>query len=194
MRKTFSSIRFAYIFSVAISTGLVSQNVHAQTGTTDSKPALAERDGSHDFDFLFGTWKVHNRRLSKSSGSNEVWSEFESTATERPFWDGHANFEEWRGDLPTGHLDGTASRIYNPKTHQWSIYWATPAAGGAIISPMIGHFTNGRGEFFGQDENGVGRFVWTSSSANQCRWEQAVSTDGGKTWKTNWTMDFTRQK
>jgi hypothetical protein len=28
---------------------------------------------------------------------------------------------------------------------------------------------------------------------DSCRWEQAYSADGGKTWETNWIMEFTRQ-
>ena len=33
------------------------------------------------------------------------------------------------------------------------------------------------------------RFLWTSDPP---RWEQAFSDDGGKTWETNWIMEFTR--
>ena len=32
-----------------------------------------------------------------------------------------------------------------------------------------------------------------SGPANECRWEQAFSDDGGQSWETNWTMAFTRQ-
>jgi hypothetical protein len=36
------------------------------------------------------------------------------------------------------------------------------------------------------------RFIWKNLSPTQSRWEQAFSTDGGKTWETNWTTDFTK--
>ncbi|MFD2349900.1 hypothetical protein ACFSTC_11855 [Nonomuraea ferruginea] len=36
------------------------------------------------------------------------------------------------------------------------------------------------------------RFLWTVLGPDACRWEQALSADGERTWETNWTMDFTR--
>ncbi len=36
------------------------------------------------------------------------------------------------------------------------------------------------------------RFLWLYIKPNSCRWEQAFSADGGKTWETNWIMDFQR--
>jgi len=36
------------------------------------------------------------------------------------------------------------------------------------------------------------RFLWLRTLTRAPRWEQAVSPDGGATWETNWTMDFTR--
>jgi len=38
------------------------------------------------------------------------------------------------------------------------------------------------------------RFVWSGVDDSAARWEQAFSIDGGDTWVTNWTMDFTRPK
>jgi hypothetical protein len=36
------------------------------------------------------------------------------------------------------------------------------------------------------------RFFWTEVTSRTPHWEQAFSIDGGKTWETNWTMDFTK--
>jgi hypothetical protein len=36
------------------------------------------------------------------------------------------------------------------------------------------------------------RFLWTRTDTESPRWEQAFSDDGGRTWETNWEMDFTR--
>ena len=41
--------------------GLAQQN--PKTSSDGPQPALAERDGGHDFDFAIGTWKTHLRRL-----------------------------------------------------------------------------------------------------------------------------------
>lgn len=61
---------------------------------------------------------------------------------------------------------------------------------------MVGHFEAGKGVFDADDQlNGVPvkiRFTWAPLGPNSARWEQAFSADSGKTWETNWTMDFTR--
>ena len=36
------------------------------------------------------------------------------------------------------------------------------------------------------------RFIWSGVTTATPRWEQAFSDDGGRTWETNWVMDFTR--
>ncbi len=50
--------------------------------------------------------------------------------------------------------------------------------------------------FYGDDlHDGKGvrvRFVWADTSATGAHWEQAFSLDGGESWVTNWTMDFSR--
>lgn len=55
-----------------------------------------------------------------------------------------------------------------------------------------------RGEFYGDDVHDGktvrARFIWSGVSDASARWEQAFSWDGGRTWLTNWVMDFTRPR
>jgi hypothetical protein len=36
------------------------------------------------------------------------------------------------------------------------------------------------------------RFVWSGITATTAHWEQSYSTDGGKTWESNWRMAMSR--
>jgi hypothetical protein len=158
----------------------------------------SERDGQHDFDFYFGRWKIHNRRLKPPLPGSTQWEEFEATSVAKPIWGGLANMDEYEGTSATwGHLQGMTVRLYEPKSHEWRLYWANPK--GAIIDiPVIGKFKNGRGEFLDQ-ENFQGRtiwvrYTWSDITPNTCHWEQAFSWDNGKTWETNWIMDSVRDQ
>ena len=176
---------------------LGSEQANSAAAKAGLQETATQRDGQHDFDFWFGSWKVHNRRLVHPlTGSNE-WVEFDGTVVARPVWGGRANADEFEADSPSGHIEGMTVRTYDPKSRQWSIYWAN-ATKGVLEKPMIGQFKNGRGEFFDQEEFAgktiFVRFVWSDIKPNSCRWEQAFSNDGGKTWETNWIMTFTRVK
>jgi len=155
------------------------------------------RDGVHDFDFLHGRWRVHNKRLRQPLSGSSEWYTFEGASEERPLWNGQANIEEYVAEPPAGQLRGLALRLYNPESRQWTIHWSNSATG-TLDAPMIGRFRDGRGEFDGQDEfEGRAillRFIWTSDGPDACRWEQAFSADGGETWETNWIMEFTRER
>jgi len=36
------------------------------------------------------------------------------------------------------------------------------------------------------------RYMWSKITPTSAQWEQAFSTDEGKTWDTNWIMTFKR--
>jgi hypothetical protein len=131
------------------------------------------------------------------TGSKQ-WVEFDGTSVARKLWDGRANVDEFEADSPSGHIEGMTVRLYNADTHEWSIYWANGNAGAFSMPPTVGHFTNGRGEFYDHEEIGgkpvFVRFIWQVLSPRECHWEQAFSTDEGKTWETNWTIDSTRME
>ena len=167
--------------------------------TSSAAPRTQERDGQHDFDFQFGSWKVHNRRLLHPlTGSNEC-VEFDGTVVAKPVWGGRANMDEFEADTASGHIEGMTVRTYNPKSHEWSIYWANQKNGVLSLPATVGKFNDhGVGEFYDQEEfNGrmiFVRFIWTVESSDHTRWEQAFSTDGGKTWETNWVITAVKVK
>jgi hypothetical protein len=153
----------------------------------------AARASKHDFDFLFGTWKVHNRYLKDRLRGSTEWTEFEATCEAMPLLHGLANLDRYTSVRDGAPFEGMTLRLFDPATGEWTLHWADSAHPGALIPPMRGAFHGGVGEFFG-DETVDGRtvlcrFLWTSDPP---RWEQAFADDGGKTWETNWIMEFTR--
>ncbi len=169
------------------------QNSDAKAG---SQPPVTERDGQYDFDFEIGTWKLHLSRLLHPLTGSTTWVEFDGTSVARKIWDGRANLDEFEANGPTGPLEGLTLRLYDPQSHQWSLYWANSKAGTLGGPPNVGEFKNGRGEFLCQDTfNGrmiLIRYVWSDITPNSAQFEQSFSDDGGKTWEVNWISTQTR--
>jgi hypothetical protein len=173
--------------------GLAQQNSEASTSSLQHP----KRDGQHDFDFEIGTWKTHLRRLVHPLTGSTTWIEYQGTTVVRKVWNGRANLVELEADGPEGHFEGLNLRLYNPESHQWSLNFANSNSG-TLSQPTIGEFKNGRGEFFDQ-ETVKGRaifvrFVISDITPNSCRFEQAFSEDGGKTWEVDWIATDTRVK
>jgi hypothetical protein len=156
-----------------------------------------EHDGSHDFDFEIGTWKTHVSRLLHPLTGSTAWAQYDGTSVVHKIWNGRSNLVELEVDGANGHLELASWRLYNPESHQWSLNVAG-SGGGAVGVPTVGEFKNGRGEFYDQETfNGraiLVRFVISDVSADSCRFEQAFSDDGGKTWEVNWIATDTRVK
>jgi hypothetical protein len=156
-----------------------------------------ERDGQHDFDFEIGTWKTHLRRLVHPLTGSTAWIEYDGTSIVRKIWNGRANLVELEADGPGGHFEGLNLRLYNRESHQWNLNFAG-GSGSGLGQPTIGEFKNGRGEFFDQEMLSgraiLVRFVISDITSDSCRFEQAFSKDGGKTWEVNWIALDTRVK
>ena len=148
--------------------------------------------GPRDFDFEFGQWRVHHH--VKRDGQ---WIDFDGTCVDRGLVDGSANVEEHTFHRPVGISYGIALRTYDPKSSQWAIWWVDGRdPHGALDPPVKGRFVKGTGTFYSDsivDAKTIRtRFIWSHISATTAHWEQALSDDGGKTWDTNWLMEFTR--
>lgn len=158
-------------------------------GSVSPSEQASPSDGQHDFDFEIGTWKTHLRRLLHPLSGSTIWVEYDGTTVVRKVWDGRANLAEVKMDGPAGHFDGLSLRLYNPESRQWSLNFSNSKVG-SLSQPTIGGFQNGRGEFFDQETfNGraiLVRFVISDITPNSCRFEQAFSDDGGKSWEVNW--------
>lgn len=148
-----------------------------------------------DFDFEFGEWKAHLKRLVQPLSGSTRWVELSGTSVVRRVWGGRANLGEFAVSNTEARIEGLSLRLYNPGTRQWSIYWAS-ARSGELTTPLVGGFDGGRGEFYSRETlDGKPievRFVIDDVKPGSFRLEQAFSPDGRKTWETNWIATFTR--
>jgi hypothetical protein len=167
----------------------------AESAQATSKEASERRDGQHDFDFEIGTWKTKLSVLQRPLTGSTSWVQYEGTSIVRKVWNGRANLVELQAEGPAGHIEALSLRLYNPESRQWSLNFSNSRSG-TLSPPSYGEFRNGRGEFFAQEMlNGraiLVRFVISDITANSCRFEQAFSDDGGKTWEVNWIATDTR--
>jgi hypothetical protein len=110
------------------------------------------RDGSHDFDFELGTWRIKVKKLEHPLSRQQKWLDYTGTSTTRPLWNGKAQIVELEIDSPTaGHLEGMVVRLYSPASHQWSLNWSN-AKNAHFDVPTVGEFRGGRGELYDMEE------------------------------------------
>ena len=155
-------------------------------------------DGAHDFDFLIGDWKAHVRRLPDRLVGSNKWVEYDGISNHHKLLDSNANFEQFDVTSTDGKLRIKAQtlRLYNPVSHQWSIYLVDLDAGTLGLPATVGQFTGKRGEFFDTEDwkgrSVLVRFMWLDQGPHAARMEQSFSPDGGKTWEVNWICELSR--
>ena len=160
-------------------------------------------DGREDFNFFFGRWAVQHRKLRDRLAGCTTWDSFSGSSHAQPLLGGLGNVDDNVMDLPA-ELGGTyraaTLRAFEPQSRLWRIWWLDGRTPTDIGVPMQGRFEGDgveRQGIFYADEDFKGRpirvrFLWLRTLTDKPRWEQAFSTDGGRTWETNWEMDFTR--
>ena len=148
---------------------------------------------STDFDFLFGDWTVHNRKIRDNTDPEcTQWIEFDARQTASPILNGAGNVDQmWVDDFV-----GFTLRLWSPSEELWRIWWSATNAPGVLDEPVMGRFVDGVGRFEGvQSRRGqdvVVRFEWTTTDPETPKWDQFFSRDGGENWSHNWTMEFSR--
>jgi hypothetical protein len=212
MRSSAVSVALGAAILTSVGSGMYAIRSVAAPGDPVTAKLAAVRDGSHDFDFIYGKWRMPNHRLKKRlEGSNE-WDDFITCDVGTALPGGIGDTDYWKASYWKDFV-GVAIRTYEPKSGLWRIYWVDNTfSAGVMGPPVVGKFDGNVGKFEGSDtSNGVPvlvRFTWTLNptpaqtsakwerTANPAgakvvaKWEQAFSTDGGKTWETNWYNEF----
>lgn len=155
---------------------------------------MSKKDGHNDFDFLYGRWRIRNRKLADVLDKDcTEWVEFEATSEASPILGGLGNVDRFSAP----GIEGFTLRLFQPDTGLWRIWWASTTRPGHMDPPMEGGFADGRGLFFCDDvlngEQVKVRFEWDVAQPDAPRWEQAFSYDGGETWRTNWSITMSRE-
>jgi len=157
----------------------------------------SENSSKKDFDFLIGSWNIHNRKLKSRFTNSTEWIEFEATGTMHTTLQGMANVDDFLTTFDGKSFEGMTVRIFNPSTKLWKLYWADSNTG-VLDTPVTGSFDKTTGRFYGttliDGKEILVVFNWDRSDADKPVWSQAFSADGGKTWEWNWYMEFTRKK
>lgn len=144
-----------------------------------------------DFDFLSGEWRIHHRQPKPKSTE---WIEFNGEATVHGILAGVGSVEELR--IPERNFSGMGLRLLDVEKKVWSDHWVNAKSGVVTTPGVTGSFENGAGIFVSDDEDDgkpikfVG--VWDLITPKSCRWRQALSRDGGKSWEQTWIMAWQR--
>jgi hypothetical protein len=186
-------IGIAQAASITLMLTTVASVALAQSGPVTTE---ARSQGIHGFDFEYGHWRVHHR-MKNAAANTSTWKEFDGTCTTRPFMAGQGDIEEHVFFGPGGPTYGTALRAFDPKTGEWAIWWIDSRYPHFPLDPPVkGRFENGVGLFYSDgvvNEKTIRtRFTWSQITPTSAHWEQATSEDSGKTWDTNWIMEFRR--
>lgn len=160
-------------------------------------PLPADGDDPHrQFDFWIGEWSVQNRHI-QPDGS---WKDGDVTrARIVPVCGGKAVLEEWAGPFRGTFMNGFSLRAYDPVRKDWNLllFWTTN--GDASFGRLRGSFRHGRGEFFSSWKDATGkdvtqRYTFSDGLPSSVRWDSATTKDGGKSWATDWIMEFSRTR
>jgi hypothetical protein len=173
-----------------IAAGLAAAGTGALQGAQAAPVAPAPTGKPGDFDFLSGEWTIKNRQLK-----NGAWDSFDGEATVHGILAGIGSVEELR--IPARNFSGMGLRLLDVERKLWADHWVNARSGVLTPPPTWGSFVGGVGTWDAEDKDGdtpvIYRGVWDQITPRSCRWYQASSRDGGKSWVETWVMHWTRR-
>lgn len=140
------------------------------------------------FDFWVGNWNVtwDDGDNKIGEGINIIEKELDGTVLRENF---HINEGKNKG------FKGTSISVFNKQTGNWKQAWADNA--GTYFSFTADRDEAGNLVFITEKVKKdaltmVSRMVFKDIKANSFTWDWEGSTDGGKTWKLNWRINYSR--
>src|ERR1700744_4033380 len=178
--------RNASIGTFALLTALAVTRPDSSAGQ-DTRAGLRStvREGSHDFDFIYGKWRMPNHRLKERLAGSHEWADFITCDEGGPLPGGIGNTDSWRANYWKDFV-GVAFRTYDRETGLWRIYWVDNTySKGVIGEPVVGKFDGNRGTFTGSDTFNdkpvLVRFTWTlPPPQSQTDWEKKLNPTGAQ--------------
>ena len=136
----------------------------------EEKPVESPRDGQADFDFVIGSWTVHNRRLRHPLTGSDSWNAFEATSVARKIWGRARQHGRVRGRQPfrphPGETNWTMDFTRAVTVLELRQYTLHPGARDTLVDLFDAHFVESQEALgmrvFGQfrDTGNADRFVW----------------------------------
>ena len=149
-----------------------------------------------DWRWLVGNWDVWHERLRDRLAGSNTWDKFAGKSNCWLTLGGLGTIDDNLLHLPSGAYRAVGVRAFDPATRQWAIWWLDGRMAGQLDPPVRGGFNGTEGEFQGPDvykgRPVTVRFRWHETNSKRPWWDQAYTTDAGKSWEINWRNYFTR--
>jgi hypothetical protein len=151
-----------------------------ETPTPAARPCAAAP--YRQFDFWLGAWTV-TRPDGKTAGTNRITR----------ILGGCALREQWRG---AGGSTGTSLNVYDAEANRWRQTWVDDR-GGVLL--LTGGLREGKMMLEGETAASAGktvrqRITWTPLPGGRVRQFWDSSSDGGKTWETEFDGIYAPEK
>jgi hypothetical protein len=166
-------------------------------GAAPGQAPRADASGSAAaFDFQIGTWRVELDRLARRLAGSHDWRTYTGSLVVRRLWGGRANVGELDVRNGSDRIETIMLRTFDPRTARWSDYAVDTADGSVLLPPVVGRFSDGRGELYDSEthagRNIIVRYVFDQITPRSCRFVQSFSADDGRTWERNAVARFIR--
>ncbi len=190
----------ALIISLIAVASVSAQGEATPEPTPEATPApYVLTDAHHQLDWFIGTWDVQSRVLMNAD--TDEWLDETATSTVEPVIGGFALLERYEGSYGGAPIQGMSVRIYNTSTERWHQRWTDNTSPG--FAPYTGQFADG--QFVAYSDNGYSpevdggtekqrglREIFFDIEEDHFSWRLEQTTDGGMSWTTVWTLEYTR--